>query len=803
MCLNPGDIVGENYEIISKLTKGGFSQTYTARDKSNPGNNSCVVKEINIPKSQNPQLLEDVQKRFKREAQSLQLLGNHPQIPELFAYLQEKGKFYLIQEYIEGEDLKQELSREKQLNEKQVIELLREILEVLKFVHDRGVIHRDVKPSNLIRRQQDGKIVLIDFGAVKEINSCSGNTLGEVSKTRIIGTENYMPPETQAGKPKFSSDIYAVGIIGIQAITGLHPKNFPTDPRTGELIWRFATHDKLMLSVNLELETLINKMVRYHFKDRYQSVDEVLAALSEITPSTSTPRLATSVAADKAPPSSPTGLFANKAFGFGLGLATSIFSFLVIVAISLAPKTCNLDLGDDLSCGEEILSDNNKNSLEKQEGVKAFASGDYEEAITWFEQARQKEPNDPETLIYLNNAKLTTQRIRVYTIAAAVPLGISEEGGDIGREILRGVAQFQQEFNQRNQEQGLGLRIVIAHDDNSLNESRYVARNIANQSGILAVIGHYSSDNTLATLPIYEKNNLVLISPTSTADLLSNEHPFFFRTVPKNSFYADALADYLLETTKNEKVAVFYTPNSTYSQSLHDRFFHVFYEAGGQVEKQYNLSQKIFAAETNLEQAGETEATALVLFPDANVDPENLENTLEIIKANQNRYLMVGGDSLYIRDILEVGELAQNLIVSIPWHHLDSFDTEFTTTARQLWPEQVSWRTAMGYDAALTLIVAIENESPINFIQWVQSWLNPNIQRIRIQESLKDANFTANGATGEISFELSGDRQERVANLVKIVPDRCSPYGYSFIPLEYSTAETAGIECDREVTSNK
>ena len=794
MCLNPGDILVGRYEIVSKYKKGGFSQTYKARDIKRSSNPLCIVKEIKSPNSKNQQLLDDIQKRFIREAQTLERLGNHSQIPQLFDYFKENGKFYLVQEYIEGHDLRQELTPDKKFNEKQVVQLLQDILEIIKFVHDCGVIHRDIKPSNLIRRKKDGKIVLIDFGAVKQISTVSKYGLGETTKTRVIGTENYMPPETQAGKPKPSSDIYAVGIMGIQAITGLHPRNFPTDPRSGELIWRFATHDRLMLQVSSELESILNKMVRYHFKERYHSVDEVLLDLSQKDPSVS--KQPPSVVNRVFLPSNLLGIPFKSIFWFGLGLASSILSVAIVAALFLAPKTCDRNLGDELSCGEEILSIGDK-SPEKEEGVTAFAKGQYSEAIAWLEQARLRQPNDPEVLIYLNNARLATQNLNVYTIAVAVPLGEQDDAGDIGREVLRGVAQFQKQFNEQNHDAGFGLRIAIAHDDSSPLESRDIANKLVERPGILAVIGHFSSSNTLAALPIYEDNNLVLISPTSTADELSSQHTFFFRTVPNNSFYAKTLADYLLNETKNDKVAVFYNPNSTYSKSLHDLFFHIFYEKGGQVEKQVDLSRETFAPEAAIVQAQKTDAEALVLFPDADVDSDAFDNTLKLITTRQNRMLMVGGDILYRTELLEEGEwAADKMVIPIPWHYLNTPSQEFVTTAEKLWSEHPSWRAAMGYDSTSTLAKAIEQQPQLNFIQWLQSWVDPKVKRLQIQQILKNSDFVINGVSGKITFKASGDRQEPIVELVKVVRNNCSPYGYSFIPIKYADSKEAGLFCE-------
>ena len=151
-----------------------------------------------------------------------------------------------------------------------------DILNVLEFVHLHQVIHRDIKPSNLIRRQHDGKMILIDFGAVKEIRNQIVNDSEQSEITVAIGTKGYMPNEQSAGKPRFNSDIYALGIVAIQALTGLRPSKLGEDPNTGEILWR----DKIQVSDGLA--NIIDKMVRYDFRVRYQSVGEILVDLQQL-----------------------------------------------------------------------------------------------------------------------------------------------------------------------------------------------------------------------------------------------------------------------------------------------------------------------------------------------------------------------------------------------------------------------------------------------------------------------------------------------------------------------------------------
>lgn len=274
--LNIGTVLRNRYRIMEVLGSGGFGDTYLAEDLDLPRHPRCVVKQLR-PKDSNPEVLRIAKALFEREAEYLYRIGNaHPEIPDLFAHFTEGGEFYLVQEYIEGHSLAQEIPQGKKLSEPEVIRLLLDILEVLAFVHQQNVIHRDIKLSNLLRRKSDGKIVLIDFGAVKDVSVLQSNAQGLTNVTVSIGSPGYMPSEQAQGKPKLSSDVYAVGMIAIQALTGIYPANLPEDVNTGEIIWQ----DKVQISQGFA--QVLQKMVHYHFGQRYRSAVEALAALKAV-----------------------------------------------------------------------------------------------------------------------------------------------------------------------------------------------------------------------------------------------------------------------------------------------------------------------------------------------------------------------------------------------------------------------------------------------------------------------------------------------------------------------------------------
>jgi serine/threonine protein kinase len=271
-----GTVLRNRYRILQVLGSGGFGDTYLAEDQDLPGKPHCVVKQLH-PKDDNPETFRIAKSLFEREAEYLYRIGNsHPQIPDLYAHFTEGGNFYLVQEFIDGHNLAQELPEGKKLSETETIRLLLDILEVLACVHQHNVIHRDIKLQNLMRRKSDGKIVLIDFGAVKDISVLQTNPQGLTSMTVSIGSPGYMPSEQAQGKPKLSSDVYAVGMIGIQALTGISPVNLPEDVNTGEILW------KNLVSVSPAFAAVLDKMTHYHFGQRYRSAVEALEALRAV-----------------------------------------------------------------------------------------------------------------------------------------------------------------------------------------------------------------------------------------------------------------------------------------------------------------------------------------------------------------------------------------------------------------------------------------------------------------------------------------------------------------------------------------
>jgi eukaryotic-like serine/threonine-protein kinase len=272
-----GQTLQSRYRIIKIIGSGGFGDTYLAEDINLPDHPKCVVKQLKY--NPNPGILEVAKRLFENEAQVLYRLGNESdQIPKLFAHFEDHGEFYLVQEFVDGQDLSREIYPGKQWSEPEVTQLLQEILEVFTVIHNKNIIHRDIKPANLMRRQKDGKIVVIDFGAVKEIGTLMMSPQGQTIPSVAIGTPGYMPSEQSSGQPKLSSDIHAIGILGIYALTGIQPHELPKDPKTGDIIWQNWAN------VNGKMADVLTKMVRYHFNDRYQSAFDAMDAVTALKP---------------------------------------------------------------------------------------------------------------------------------------------------------------------------------------------------------------------------------------------------------------------------------------------------------------------------------------------------------------------------------------------------------------------------------------------------------------------------------------------------------------------------------------
>ena len=275
----------QRYRAIALLGEGGFGRTFVAEDIDRL-DTPCVIKQfLPLPQVQQKRgLLEKATELFAQEAQQLLQLGNFPQIPTLFADFEEEGYLYLIQEFIDGQNLLEELEARRDSGAShpysgaEIEDILLDILPVLEYIHSRGVIHRDIKPENIIRRQSDGKLVLIDFGVAKQL---SGSVL--IKTGTKIGTEGYAAIEQlRGGKAYPASDLYSLGVTCIHLLTGIEPDRL-YDPMNGSWLWREELSKK-GIEIGAVLGGVIDKLVREWVSDRYQSAREARADLNRTVP---------------------------------------------------------------------------------------------------------------------------------------------------------------------------------------------------------------------------------------------------------------------------------------------------------------------------------------------------------------------------------------------------------------------------------------------------------------------------------------------------------------------------------------
>jgi serine/threonine protein kinase len=261
------------YQVIRTLGRGGFGVTYLANDVALPSAPLCVIKLL-CPKVSNPVVLQRASQRFEREAKILSQLGSHAQIPRLLDYFQVDGNFYLVQEYVRGRTLAKEIKSRGALSELEVKHFLQEILPVLSYIHQHQVIHRDIKPPNIIRCQDDGRLVLIDFGAVKEQFVQVSESTQRGATTHFVGTLGFAPPEQLALRATYSSDIFAIGVTCLYMLTGRPPMEFSYDSATGEVNWQDY------VNVSEHFGKILDRMLKVSVRDRYQSADEILRILN-------------------------------------------------------------------------------------------------------------------------------------------------------------------------------------------------------------------------------------------------------------------------------------------------------------------------------------------------------------------------------------------------------------------------------------------------------------------------------------------------------------------------------------------
>ncbi|WP_414620077.1 protein kinase domain-containing protein [Calothrix sp. CCY 0018] len=807
--------------LLPEIERGGFGRTFLGRDLKFPDLPLRVIKQLHPKVSPSECQLADIERLFRAEASVLGKL-THSQIPRAWAFAQLEAPpdlqestgqshqiptfFYLVQDFIAGQNLAQELNQKGQFSEAEIIEILKQLLDVLNYVHGEGVIHRDIKPSNIMRATKSNALHLIDFGAVKQVVVTGVPTAQSVA----IGTPDFAPPEQMTGKPvSASSDLYSLAATCVSLLAGKEAQEI-REYHT----WNWRNY----ANVNSQLVDILDKMLSYQPEDRYQSAREVTSALSNLQsqppvtqPSPSLypqpqpipphlsgipipkPVATPTVTSEPDTPNNPLQKKNKKLLLLAGGIGA-----LLVGATAFAVMTSSEPelLADNFfSRGEESLLREKTTDItlckqalgEKQEGMTAFknqryenAKNNFQTAIDLFKQATNQCPVDPETLIFLNNAKANIKGNPV-TIAAAIPGKNKERNTNISEQILRGVASVQETLNNQDGIEGRLLQVVLARDENNSDPdvedtAPKVAKQLAkNQipgdrafSGqILGVVGHFTSDATLAAGEVYGKEKLVAISPTSTAVRKSQPSEkskykydlsnYVFRTAPNDAVAAADLVDYARQNIGSGNAAVFYDSGKSYSTSLKESFEQKYASLGNVIECDL--------ADSGIDNCQIDENIKLLML---SIGTEEATQASLIISRYKNQPLL-GGDSLYNADNVSstFGEQAKNLVLAVPIH-VERTEPTFRSQSVKLWGTQyVGWRAATAYDATQAIVAALKKTQN-----------NPTRQSL--YDELNSPSFSTPGATGEVQFNKFHDRQvdpqddNQLGVLVK-VQQKCKP----------------------------
>jgi branched-chain amino acid transport system substrate-binding protein len=458
--------------------------------------------------------------------------------------------------------------------------------------------------------------------------------------------------------------------------------------------------------------------------------------------------------------------------------AGSIIVPYVIKPLSSSPNSYS-SVQDRISAGERVLVKKDENILDKPEflkakteAVSAITSKKYVLAINQLESALRLYPNAPETVIYLNNVRIS-ENSKVYTIAVSAPLDDQPNA----LAILRGVAQAQKEINESGGINGVPLKIIIADDDNDEEIAKQIAFALSQNKEVLGVIGHFSSGTTLAAKEIYDREQMPVISSTSSSVDLSQKD-YVFRTVPSDASTARGLAEYMLKTLELKKVAVFFDSDSNYSRSLSSTFTREIEQGDGKIVSQFDFHKQDFNPSESVRQAIKSGAEVLML---AATDAD-FSSVYKVIQTNNKQLKLLGGDELYTIKMLKndeipsIGKLSEDMVVGAAWDPQvrpdpENQDLKFNARAEQLWGAKVNWFTAMSYDATKAFAEAIKREP----------------SREGIHQALSDLNFSTPGAARPIQFTSEGDRIGKVYLFQIRTEDPLNPYrsrtGYDFRPV--------------------
>jgi branched-chain amino acid transport system substrate-binding protein len=416
----------------------------------------------------------------------------------------------------------------------------------------------------------------------------------------------------------------------------------------------------------------------------------------------------------------------------------------------------------DISLGEELLITENA-TPEKKAGIQAMGQGNHLEAIQQFQRSLLTTPDDPETYVYLNNARsLIKGEAAPLRIAASLPMG---KNPTIAQEMLRGIAQAQDKINGLGID-GVSLEVILINDNNDKEAVGKLATIIAQDPKVLAVIGSNDSSASIAGATVYQANGVTMISPTSFANKLSNFGPYIFRTIPNLTAMADRLADHAITQKKAKRFAICFDSSSVDNMSVKGDFVKALNQRGAEiVMEDCDMHSESFNPEKAVQRAINQQADALMISP--HIDHQ--DSALSLIKAVKNRIPLFSTATLYTSTVLPLGGRSlEGLTLVTPWHPEQNSSTSFLARAEQKWGKtSLTWRTALSFDATQAIATAIQQIPP-----------DQSITRSTLQQQLRRPDFVTQGAGKSVQFLDTGDR-DGIPILVQVQPG--GPEGYQFV----------------------
>ncbi len=446
------------------------------------------------------------------------------------------------------------------------------------------------------------------------------------------------------------------------------------------------------------------------------------------------------------------------------GLPPIVFIVLGFALLLGMPKLVAYLLNNNPASIQERMSWGDKLLIladatpEKKAGISAFANKEYRTAIAKFQAALIQQQNDPETLIYLNNAIVRSTSDNTPRIAVSVPIGSNL---NVARELLRGVAQAQHEINRSGGINGKGLQVEIINDENNPDIAEQVAKALIADPQVLAVVGHNASEASLAAAAIYQSGQLVMITPTSSTKELVGFGSYIFRALPSSRFLAEPLVKYVLKVARKSRVATCYNSQAPDNITFRDEFTASLIADGGQlINIDCDMASASFNPSTSISQAISSGADAILLTPRI----DQLEKSIDIARSNKSRLALFSSPSMYTMQTLQSGGSDVNgLTMPVVWHPQMEKASVFTKQATKLWGGQVNWRTATAYDATQAIIEGLKKART----------------RSELQATLRNPDFSTMGAGEVVKFLPTGDRSSHPI----LVQVRSTKAKYDFVPI--------------------